>query len=105
MYSGNKYYGTSQTEELWEQLSASPSAIVMIDGRFIQDDGMALLEALLYRFPATRVVMMLVKKEVRWVEQLMQRNVRAIVHRNAVPEMFSAVLGSVSKGMVCFPCE
>ena len=56
--------GTSQTEELWEQLSASPSAIVMIDGRFIQDDGMALLEALLYRFPATRVVMMLVKKEV-----------------------------------------
>ena len=97
--------GTSQTEELWEQLSASPSAIVMIDGRFIQDDGMALLEALLYRFPATRVVMMLVKKEVRWVEQLMQRNVRAIVHRNAVPEMFSAVLGSVSKGMVCFPCE
>jgi hypothetical protein len=34
----------------------------MIDGRFIQDDGMAMLEEIMLRFPALRVVMVLAKK-------------------------------------------
>ena len=37
--------------------------------------------------------------------QLRQRNVMAIVPRNANPERFAAVLDSVSRGMVCFPGE
>ena len=97
--------GTRQADELWAQLSASPSAIVMIDGTLLEDNGMVMLEEMMSRFPALRVVMILAKKEARWVEQLMQRNVMAIVPRNASPEMFSSVLDSVSKGMVCFPCE
>lgn len=36
---------------------------------------------------------------------MFQRNVVAIVPRNANPERFSAVLDSVSRGMVCFPGE
>ena len=36
--------GTCQADDLWAQVSASPSAIVMIDGNVIQDDGIALLE-------------------------------------------------------------
>ncbi|MFG6091409.1 DNA-binding response regulator [Enterobacter soli] len=95
--------GTSQTDELWALLSASPTSIVMIDGRFIQDDGMAMLEEIMLRFPALRVVMVLAKHDARWVEQLMQSNVTAIIPRNAHPEMISAMLESVSKGMVCFP--
>lgn len=35
----------------------------------------------------------------------MQNNVTAIIPRNAHPEMISAMLKSVSKGMVCFPCD
>ncbi|HDR2891585.1 TPA: response regulator transcription factor [Enterobacter asburiae] len=97
--------GTCQTDELWALLSASPSSIVMIDGSFIQDDGMAMLEELMLRFPALRVVMVLAKNDVRWVEQLIQSNVAAIIPRNAHPEMISAMLESVSKGMVCFPCD
>lgn len=31
--------GTSQADELWAQLSASPAAIVMIDGDLIQKEG------------------------------------------------------------------
>jgi DNA-binding NarL/FixJ family response regulator len=95
--------GTSQTDELWPLLSASPTSIVMIDGRIIQDDGMDILEEIMLRFPALRVVMVLAKNDVRWVEQLMQNNVTAIIPRNAHPEMISAMLGSVSKGMACFP--
>lgn len=48
--------GTRQTGELWAQLSASPSAIVMIDGYLIHDNGVALLEEITDRFPAARVV-------------------------------------------------
>jgi DNA-binding NarL/FixJ family response regulator len=55
----------------------------MIDGRFIQDDGMAMLEEIMLRFPALRVVMVLAKHDARWVEQLMQSNVTAIIPRNA----------------------
>ena len=35
--------GTCQAEDLWTQISASPSAIVMIDGNLIQDEGSTLL--------------------------------------------------------------
>jgi DNA-binding NarL/FixJ family response regulator len=73
----------------------------MIDGNLIQDEG-TLLEAILHRFPAIRVM---AKKEAKCAEQLRQRNVMAIVPRNANPERFSAVLDSVSRGMVCFPGE
>ncbi|MBE4855764.1 response regulator transcription factor [Enterobacter cloacae complex sp. P40RS] len=78
--------GTRQADELWTLLSASPSAIVMIDGYLIRDTGVTLLEAIVDRFPAAR-------------------NVVAIIPRNANPERFSAVLDSVSRGMVCFPGE
>ena len=97
--------GTCQAEDLWTQISASPSAIVMIDGNLIQDEGSTLLEAILHRFPAIRVILILAKKEAKCAEQLRQRNVMAIVPRNANPERFAAVLDSVSRGMVCFPGE
>jgi Response regulator containing a CheY-like receiver domain and an HTH DNA-binding domain len=97
--------GTSQADELWAQLSASPAAIVMIDGDLIQKEGIAFLEEIIHRFPALRVVMVLAKKESRWIEQVRQRNVMAIIPRNANPERFAAVLDSVSRGMICFPGE
>lgn len=75
--------GSCQAEDLWAQISASPTAIVMIDGNLIEDEGIAWLEAIMQRFPTIRVVMVLAKKEARWVEQLLQRNVMAIVPRNA----------------------
>ena len=97
--------GTSQADELWAQLSASPAAIVMIDGDLIQKEGIAFLEEIIHRFPALRVVKVLARKETRWGEQMMQRNVTAIIPRNANPERFAAVLDSVSRGMICFPGE
>jgi len=97
--------GTSQADELWAQLSASPAAIVMIDGNLIQKEGIVFLEEIIHRFPALRVVMVLAKKESRWIEQVKQRNVMAIIPRNANPERFAAVLDSVSRGMICFPGE
>ncbi|UWX93148.1 response regulator transcription factor [Enterobacter mori] len=97
--------GTRQADELWAQLSASPAAIVMIDGNVIQNEGIAFLEEIIHRFPALRVVMVLAKKESRWGEQVMQRNVMAVIPRNASPERFAAVLDSVSRGMICFPGE
>lgn len=33
--------GSCQAEDLWAQISASPSAIVMIDGNLIEDEGIA----------------------------------------------------------------
>lgn len=97
--------GACQADDLWTQISVSPSAIVMIDGNLIQDEGSSFLDEILHRFPSVRVMMVLAKKETRWVEQLMQRNVMAIIPRNANPERFAAVLDSVSRGMVCFPAE
>jgi len=97
--------GARQADELWAQLSASPAAIVMIDGNLIQREGVAFLENMIARFPAVRVIMVLALKEARWGEQVRQRNVMAIVPRGASPERFAAVLDSVSRGMVCYPGE
>lgn len=54
--------GTRQADELWAQLSASPSAIVMIDGALMQNEGTTFLKDIITRFPAIRVVMVLTKK-------------------------------------------
>jgi len=97
--------GARQADELWAQLSASPAAIVMIDGNLIQREGVAFLENMIGRFPAVRVIMVLALKEARWGEQVRQRNVMDIVPRGASPERFAAVLDSVSRGMVCYPGE
>ena len=97
--------GARQADELWAQLSASPAAIVMIDGNLIQREGVAFLENMIARFPAVRVIMVLALKEARWGEQVRQRNVMAIVPRSASPERFAAVLDSVSRRMVCYPGE
>ena len=59
--------GSCQAEDLRAQISASPSAIVMIDGNLIEDEGIAWLEAIMQRFPTIRVVMVLAKKEARWL--------------------------------------
>jgi DNA-binding CsgD family transcriptional regulator len=97
--SGNKYNGD---QKIYGQISASPSAIVMIDGNLIQEEGgfagsdHASLSGDTCDYGSG-------EKEARWVEQLMQRNVMAIIPRNANPERFAAVLDSVSRGMVCFP--
>ncbi len=58
---------------------------------------------IMHRFPLVRVMMVLAKKETRWVQQLMQRNVMAIIPRNANSERFAAVLDSVSEGWSAFP--
>ena len=74
--------GTSQADELWAQLSASPAAIVMIDGDLIQKEGIAFLEEIIHRFPALRVVMVLAKKESRWIEQVRQTGDSHVAHLN-----------------------
>ncbi|MCI1899617.1 MAG: response regulator transcription factor [Enterobacter sp.] len=97
--------GTSQADELWPLLTASPAAIVMIDGSLHREYCLWLLDELNSRFPALRVVMVLAKKEADWVEQLVQRNVMAIVPRHSSADMYASVLRMVASGMMCCPGE
>lgn len=95
--------GTCQAEDLWTQISASPSAIVMIDGNLIQDEGSTLLEAILHRFPAIRVILILAKKEAKCAEQLRQRNVMAIVPETPIPNGLPPYWIRYPEGWSVFP--
>ena len=97
--------GTRQADEFWAQLSASPSAIVMIDGALIQNEGHQLSERHYHAFPCDTCRDGADEKETRWAEQMFQRNVKAIIPRNASPERFAAVLDSVSRGWSVFPAN
>ncbi|RAU34287.1 response regulator transcription factor [Enterobacter sp. RIT418] len=97
--------GARQADEFLSQLSASPTAIALIDGNILQDENTTLLEDLQLRFPRLSVAIVLAKKDPRYVEKILQRNVMAVIPRNAAPEMFSTVLHSIARGMVCLPGE
>lgn len=95
--------GACQADDLWGQISASPSAIVMIDGNLIQEEESAFLEELMDSFPAIRVIMVLARKEARWVEQLMQRNVMAIIPVTLTPNGLPPCWIPCREGWSAFP--
>ncbi|WP_449556586.1 response regulator transcription factor [Huaxiibacter chinensis] len=95
--------GTSQTDELWSLLSSIPSGIVIVDGEMNHEYCLWLLEEIGSRFPDISKVVVLNRKNSEWIEQLIQRNVLAIIPRNASADMYTSILQMVSLGMACIP--
>lgn len=95
--------GTSQTDKLWSLLSSTPTGIVMVDGEMHHEYCLWLLEEIGSRFPAISKVVVLNRKNSEWIEQLIQRNVLAIIPRNAAADLYTSILQMVSLGMACIP--
>lgn len=95
--------GVSQADDLWQKLEASPDALVMLDGDLDGDFCRGLLQQLAQRYAMVKVLITATDCRKKWLQEVTQLNVLAIVPRDADAETFTLALNSVAMGMMFYP--
>lgn len=102
---GVNIQGVSQTDDLWQKLQENPDALVMLDGDLDEKFCRSLLQQITQRFSAARVLITATDCRKKWLQEVTQLNVLAIVARDSDVEIFTLALRSIAMGMVFLPKE
>ncbi|GAB5070040.1 response regulator transcription factor [Citrobacter sedlakii] len=102
---GVSIQGVSQADELWQTLENTPDALLMLDGDLDGEFCRWLLQTLVQRFPQVRALISVTDCSKKWLQEMVQYNVLAIVPRDSVAEKFALALNSVAMGMLFLPSE
>lgn len=102
---GVSIQGVSQADELWQTLENTPNALLMLDGDLDGEFCRWLLQTLVQRFPQVRTLISVTDCSKKWLQEMVQYNVLAIVPRDSVAEKFALALNSVAMGMLFLPSE
>ncbi|HFZ1709697.1 TPA: response regulator transcription factor [Citrobacter sedlakii] len=102
---GVSIQGVSQADELWQTLENTPDALLMLDGDLDGEFCRWLLQTLVQRFPQVRILISVTDCSKKWLQEMVQYNVLAIVPRDSVAEKFALALNSVAMGMLFLPSE
>lgn len=97
--------GVSQADELWQVLEQHPEALLMLDGDLDGEFCRWLLQTMVARFPLVKALISVTDCGKKWLHEMVQYNVLAIVPRDAEPEKFLLALNSVAMGMLFLPGE
>ncbi|MBJ9239645.1 MULTISPECIES: helix-turn-helix transcriptional regulator [Citrobacter] len=100
---GVNVQGVSQADELWQVLEENPDALVMLDGDFDAEFCRSLLQQIAERFAKVKVLVTATDCRKKWLQEVTQLNVLAIVPRDSDAETFTLALNSVSIGMMFIP--
>ncbi|BBV28721.1 response regulator transcription factor [Citrobacter werkmanii] len=95
--------GVSQTDDLWQKLEDNPDAMVMLDGDLDAEFCRSLLQQIAQRYSAVKVLVTATDCRKRWLQEVTQLNVLAIVPRDSDAETFTLALNSVAMGMMFIP--
>jgi len=95
--------GVSQTDDLWQKLEDNPDAMVMLDGDLDAEFCRSLLQQIAQRHSAVKVLVTATDCRKRWLQEVTQLNVLAIVPRDSDAETFTLALNSVAMGMMFIP--
>ncbi|TKT96798.1 response regulator transcription factor [Citrobacter sp. wls830] len=95
--------GVSQADDLWQKLEDNPDALVMLDGDFDAEFCRSLLQQIAQRYAAAKVLVTVTDCRKRWLQEVTQLNVLAIVPRDSDAETFTLALNSVAMGMMFIP--
>jgi DNA-binding NarL/FixJ family response regulator len=100
---GVDVHGVSQTDDLWQKLEDNPDALVMLDGDLDAEFCRSLLQQIAQRYSAVKVLVTATDCRKRWLQEVTQLNVLAIVPRDSDAETFTLALNSVAMGMMFIP--
>ena len=100
---GVNVQGVSQADDLWRTLEDNPDALVMLDGDFDAEFCRSLLQQIAERFAKVKVLITATDCRKKWLQEVTQLNVLAIVPRDSDAETFTLALNSVAMGMVFIP--
>ncbi|MBJ9047247.1 helix-turn-helix transcriptional regulator [Citrobacter braakii] len=100
---GVNVQGVSQADDLWRTLEDNPDALVMLDGDFDAEFCRGLLQQIAERYAKVKVLVTATDCRKKWLQEVTQLNVLAIVPRDSDAETFTLALNSVAIGMMFIP--
>ncbi|MFJ7173327.1 helix-turn-helix transcriptional regulator [Citrobacter freundii] len=95
--------GVSQADDLWQKLENTPDALIMLDGDQDAEFCRNLLQQIAQRFSMVKVLVTATDCRKKWLQEVTQLNVLAIVPRASDAETFTLALNSIAMGMIFIP--
>ncbi|EAB2720869.1 DNA-binding response regulator [Salmonella enterica] len=101
--SGISIQSVGQAEELWQKIESAPDALVMLDSGLDAEFCREVLQRIAQQFPEVKIIITAMDSSQKWLHEVMQFNVQAVVPRDSDAETFVLALNAVARGMMFLP--
>ncbi|EAB2808409.1 response regulator transcription factor [Salmonella enterica] len=100
---GISIQSVGQAEELWQKIESAPDALVMLDSGLDAEFCREVLQRAVQQFPEVKIIITAMDGSQKWLHEVMQFNVQAVVPRDSDAETFVLALNAVARGMMFLP--
>ncbi|EMA5679429.1 response regulator transcription factor [Salmonella enterica] len=100
---GISIQSVGQAEELWQKIESAPDALVMLDSGLDAEFCREVLQRTAQQFPEVKIIITAMDNSQKWLHEVMQFNVQAVVPRDSDAETFVLALNTVARGMMFLP--
>ncbi|EIE9439106.1 response regulator transcription factor [Salmonella enterica] len=100
---GISIQSVGQAEELWQKIGSAPDALVMLDSGLDAEFCREVLQRTAQQFPEVKIIITAMDGSQKWLHEVMQFNVQAVVPRDSDAETFVLALNAVARGMMFLP--
>ncbi|HGB4051352.1 TPA: response regulator transcription factor [Salmonella enterica subsp. enterica serovar Adelaide] len=100
---GISIQSVGQAEELWQKIESAPDALVMLDSGLDTEFCREVLQRIAQQFPEVKIIITAMDGSQKWLHEVMQFNVQAVVPRDSDAETFVLALNAVARGMMFLP--
>ncbi|MFN0443719.1 response regulator transcription factor [Salmonella enterica subsp. enterica serovar Enteritidis] len=100
---GISIQSVGQAEELWQKIESAPDALVMLDSGLDAEFCREVLQRTVQQFPEVKIIITAMDGSQKWLHEVMQFNVQAVVLRDSDAETFVLALNAVARGMMFLP--
>ncbi|EFX3443463.1 response regulator transcription factor [Salmonella enterica subsp. enterica serovar Anatum] len=100
---GISIQSVGQAEELWQKIESAPDALVMLDSGLDAEFCREVLQRTAQQSPEVKIIITAMDGSQKWLHEVMQFNVQAVVPRDSDAETFVLALNAVARGMMFLP--
>ncbi|EDR7411968.1 response regulator transcription factor [Salmonella enterica subsp. enterica serovar Javiana] len=100
---GISIQSVGQAEELWQKIESAPDALVMLDSGLDAEFCREVLQRIAQQFPEVKIIITAMDGSQKWLHEVMQFNVQAVVPRDSDAETFVLALNAVARRMMFLP--
>lgn len=100
---GISIQSVGQAEEIWQKIESAPDALVMLDSGLDAEFCREVLQRTAQQFPEVKIIITAMGGSQKWLHEVMQFNVQAVVPRDSDAETFVLALNAVARGMMFLP--
>ncbi|EAW1751464.1 response regulator transcription factor [Salmonella enterica subsp. enterica serovar Typhimurium] len=100
---GISIQSVGQAEELWQKIESAPDALVMLDSGLDAEFCREVLQRTAQQFPEVKIIITAMDGSQKWLHEVIQFNVQAVVPRDSDAETFVLALNAVARGMMFLP--